>query len=93
MKILDGEVLCLPYEDDTFDVVLSGHVVGDFYDEEIAEMSRITKDGGWIIICNGDDEFKRVEPDSELLSRGFEAFSHESVLGGIIYDYRKQIKK
>lgn len=93
MKVLDGEVLCLPYEDDTFDVVLSGHVVGDFYDEEITELSRITKDGGWIIICNGDDEFKRESPDSELISRGFEAFRHESVLGGIIYDYRKQIKK
>ena len=43
VKVLDGEVMCLPYEDDTFDVVLSGHVVGDFYDAEIAEMTRVTK--------------------------------------------------
>lgn len=93
MKVLDGEVLCLPYEDNTFDVVLSGHVVGDFYDEEIAEMSRITKNGGWIIVCNGDDEFKRNAPNGEMVIRGFEWFCHESVEGGIIYNYRKQVKK
>lgn len=93
MKVLDGEVLCLPYEDDTFDVVLSGHVVGDFYDAEIAELTRITKNGGWLVICNGDDEFKRSAPNDELVSRGFEWFCHESPIGGIIYDYRKQVIK
>ena len=93
MKVLDGEVLCLPFEDGTFDVVLSGHVVGDFYEEEIAEMARITKDGGWMVICNGDDEFRRAGPDPELTSRGFEWFRHESIEGGIIYNYRKQVRK
>lgn len=93
MKVLDGEVLNLPYEDDTFDAVLSGHVVGDFYEEEIAEMTRITKDGGWLVICNGDDEFRREAPDRELTSRGFEAFCHESIEGGLIYNYRKQVRK
>ena len=91
VKVLDGEVLCLPFEDDTFDVVLSGHVIGDFYDEEIAEMTRVTKNGGWIVVCNGDDEFKRKAPDSEMVSRDFEWFCHESVEGGIIYNYRKQV--
>lgn len=93
MKVVDGEAMCLPYEDAAFDAVLSGHVVGDFYDEEIAEMTRVTKDGGWLIICNGDDEWKRSAPDGELVSRGFEWFRHESQIGGIIYDYRKQVKK
>ncbi len=93
MKVLDGEVLCLPYEDDTFDVVLSGHVVGDYYDEEIAEITRITKNGGWIIECNGDDEIKRDAPSSEMVAHGFEWFCHESAEGGIIYTYQKQVKK
>lgn len=93
MKVLDGEVLDLPYEDNTFDVVLSGHVIGDFYEEEIAEITRITKDGGWLVICNGDDGFMRSAPDQELTSRGFEWFRHESVEGGIIYNYRKQVVK
>ena len=93
MKVLDGEVLCLPYEDSTFDVVLSGHVVGDDYPGEIAEMERVTKSGGWLVICNGDDEFVRESPDGELLARGFEYFHHESIEGGIIYNYRKQVMK
>lgn len=93
MKVLDGEVLDLPYEDDTFDVVLSGHVVGDHYEEELAEMARITKSGGWLVICNGDDEFKRTKPDGELTSRGFEWLSHETVEGGNVYNYRKQVIK
>lgn len=56
-------------------------------------MTRITKNGGWLVICNGDDEFKRSAPNSELVSRGFEWFSHESVIGRISYDYRKQVVK
>lgn len=80
-------------ESNTFDVVVSGHVVGDFYDAEIAEMTRITRNGGWIVICNSDDKFKRSAPNSELVSRGFEWFCHESVIGGIIYDYTRQVVK
>jgi len=91
MKVVDGIVTDLPFENDTFDAVLSGHVVGDRYDEEIAEMSRVCKPGGWLVICNGDDEFKRKGPMEELTRRGFESFCHTSVEGGIIYDYRKQI--
>lgn len=74
-------------------MVLSGYVVGDFYNEEIAEMIRVTKNGGWIIECNGDDEFCRDAPDEEMISRGFDYFHHKSVEGGDIYDYRKQVKK
>lgn len=93
MKVLDGEARNLPYEDSTFDVVTSGHVVGDFYDEEIAEMTRVTKNGGFIICCNGDDELKRKAPDNELVSRGFTFFRHESCEGGIIYNYKKMVQK
>lgn len=93
IKVLDGEARNLPYEDSTFDVVMSGHVVGDFYDEEIAEMTRVTKNGGVVVCCNGDDELKRTAPDRELVARGFEFFRHESCEGGIIYDYRKRILK
>lgn len=93
MRVLDGEVTQLPCEDDTFDLVMSGHVVGDAYDEEIAEMTRVTKGGGYIVCCNGDDEFKRPSPNQELVSSRFEFFVHESREGGIIYDYRKLILK
>ena len=93
VRVLDGYVTALPFEDDTFDAVLSGHVVGDLYDEEIAEMSRVVKPGGWLIICNGDDTWKRDHPNPELTRRGFEAFRHENAQGGVIFDYRMQVAK
>lgn len=93
VKVLDGVVMNLPYEDSTFDVVMSGHVVGDFYNEEIAEMTRVTKNGGYLVICNGDDEFKRKSPDKELIERGFRSYLHVSSLGGNIYNYIKQVNK
>ena len=93
MKVLDGEAKNLPFEDDTFDVVTSGHVVGDDYDAEIAEMSRVCKPGGFIVCCNGDDEFRRTAPDAELVKRGFSWYVHETAEGGIVYDYVKQVEK
>ena len=93
VKVLDGEAMCLPYEDDTFDAVLSGHVLGDHYDEEITEITRVTKDGGWLIVCNGEDAFRREAPNAELTARGFEWFRHENAQGGVVYNYRKQVHK
>lgn len=90
--VLDGTVEQIPYEDNTFDIVMSGHVVGDDYDSEIAELSRVVKNGGYIIDCIGEDNRKR-KPDEELLRRGFEAFYHVSKSGGDIYRYRKLIIK
>lgn len=93
MKVLDGMVMNLPYEDNTFDVVMSGHVVGDSYDEEITEMTRITKNGGYIVCCNGDDGIKRTSANQELLSRGFESLVHKGCDGETIYGYRRLVIK
>lgn len=93
VKVLDGEILSLPFEDDTFDIVMCGHVIGDFYEQEIAEIIRITKSGGWLIECNGEDEFQRETPNEQLTCRGFEWFVHTSIENGIIYNYRKQVIK
>jgi hypothetical protein len=90
--VLDGTIEQIPYEDNTFDIVMSGHVVGDDYDREIAELTRVVKNGGYIIDCIGEDNRKR-KPDEELLKRGFEAFYHVSKTGGDIYRYRKMVVK
>ncbi len=90
--VIDGTVEKIPYEDSTFDIVMSGHVVGDDYDTEIAELTRVVKNGGYIIDCIGEDNIKR-KPNQELLNRGFESFYHVSKTGGDIYRYRKLVIK
>ena len=90
MKVLDGIVTCLPYEDATFDAVLSGHVVGDDYEGELGEMRRVTKPGGWLSSATAMTN-SSASVGSELTRRGFEAFCHESPSGGIIYNYRLRV--
>lgn len=52
------------------------------YDAELAELTRVAKNGGLLICCNGDDVFIRTELDKELISRGFEYFVQKSADGG-----------
>lgn len=92
VTVVDGTIEQIPYEDNAFDIVMSGHVVGDNYDREIAELTRVVKNGGYIIDCIGEDNRKR-KPDEELLKLGFESFYHVSKSGGDIYRYRKMIIK
>jgi ubiquinone/menaquinone biosynthesis C-methylase UbiE len=93
ITVVDGTADKIPYEDNTFDIVMSGHVVGDDYERELTEITRVLKGGGYIIDCPGDDGNKNRTLDDELLRRGFEAFRHVSKSGGQIYRYRKQVFK
>lgn len=92
VAVLDGMCDCLPYEDSTFDIVMSGHVVGDDYDSELAELERVVKPGGWILDCPGEDD-RWMEPKPEMLSRGFECLPYLSKTGGKVCRYRKQINQ
>lgn len=93
VRVVDGTADNLPYPDSTFDIVMSGHVVGDDYERELAELFRVVKSGGWVLDCPGE-ESRKFEPDRELLRHGFEALYYKSAsLGGDVYRYRKQIFK
>lgn len=35
--VIDGTVQAIPYPDNTFDIVMSAHVIGDDYERELAE--------------------------------------------------------
>ena len=89
--VVDGTVEHIPYEDNTFDIVMSAHVVGDDYDIELAELHRVTKHNGYILDCMGDDDRIRKAPSAEMLKNGFDYLYHKSSLGGDIYRYRKQV--
>lgn len=92
VTVLDGTCECLPYEDNTFDIVMSGHVVGDDYDRELAELERVTKPGGWVLDCPGEDD-RKGELSPEMAARGYGHFWYASKTGGEVYRYRKQIIK
>ena len=92
MSVSDGTIEEIPYPDDSFDIVMSGHVIGDDYDKENGEMTRVTKNGGYVIACIGEDNGKR-EPDKDMIRLGFEYSYYKSQTGGDIYRYKKKIAK
>ena len=92
VRVLDGLLPHLPFPDDTFDIVMSGHVVGGDFDAEIAEMTRVCKSEGWLIDCVGDSECD-ISSNPKMISCGFEEISYTGSFGKLVCNYRKQIKK
>ena len=92
VRILDGLVTELPFPDSTFDVVMSGHVVGDDWDAELAEITRVCKPGGWLLDCPGDSE-RDMAPSREFTSRGWDEIHYIGSFGKEVYIHRKQVVK
>lgn len=92
VRVLDGLITELPFPDNTFDIVMSGHVIGDDWDAEIAEITRVCKSGGWLINCPGDSKFD-ISPRPELTSRGWEEIYYVGSFGKDVYIHRKQVRK
>ncbi|NLM62508.1 MAG: class I SAM-dependent methyltransferase [Clostridiales bacterium] len=92
VRVLDGLITSLPYPDDTFDIVMSGHVIGDYWDEEIAEITRVCKSGGWLIDCPGDS-VTDMSPSPEFTTRGWEEIHYVGSFGKDVYVHRKQVFK
>ena len=97
IRVVDGMAESLPFPDNTFDIVMSGHVVGDYWDAEISELTRVCKHCGWLLDCPGDgppgEKQNAGEQEDELIKRGWESMFYTGTLGGEIYRYRKKILK
>lgn len=92
VRVSDGMCDALPYPDGFFDVVLSGHVVGDDMDAELAELTRVCRDGGVILDVPGD-QHDPLLPNTEYLARGFECLPYHGHFGAQVCRYRKIIRK
>ena len=92
VRVTEGFVEDLPYPDNTFDVVISGHVVGDNYDAEIAEMERVCKPRGIILDIPGDQHRDSVLKQ-EMLDHGFEPLPYTGSFGAKVIRYRKVVHK
>ncbi|MFT3951617.1 MAG: class I SAM-dependent methyltransferase [Oscillospiraceae bacterium] len=92
LRVTDGYADRIPYPDNTFDIVMSGHVVGDDYDRELAELTRVCKNGGWLLDCPGD-QHHNLYPCDALIKRGWESMYYIGSFGADVYRYRIQVKK
>ncbi len=92
MRVCDGLCDCLPFPDNSFDVVMSGHVVGDRFREEVDELTRITRPGGWLLDVPGD-QHRETGRNEQLLADGWEEMAYTGTFGKTTYRYRKQVRK
>jgi len=68
---VDGIITEIPFYDEFADIVMGGHVFGDFVEEEYAECMRVTKPGGMVIFHPGST-LRQVEAHEFLVGKGFE---------------------
>jgi SAM-dependent methyltransferase len=54
--VLDGLITEVPLPNGTADVTLAGHVFGDEPEREIAELERVTRPGGTVVLCPGAND-------------------------------------
>lgn len=68
---IDGLIEKIPLPDDSVDIVMAGHVLGDYPEQEMAELRRVTKHGG-MIISYGDRYDLESESHQFMLKNGFQ---------------------
>lgn len=71
MFTMDGLITDLPFPDDFIDIVMGGHVFGDHPEAEEAEMRRVAKPGGMVILCPGNNDTDEGWHEF-LVSQGYE---------------------
>jgi len=67
---VDGLITDLPFLDGFADVTMGGHVFGDEPDAELSELVRVTKPGGMIVLCPGNDDVDNIR-HGFLMAQGF----------------------
>lgn len=88
----DGLITEIPFPDDFADVVIGGHVFGDHPEAEYAEMSRVVKPGGMLILCPGNNDSDEGW-HGFLVDRGFAWSRFEEPGDGIKRKYWKVVKR
>ena len=87
---VDGLITEMPIPDRFADITMGAHVFGDHPEEEHREMVRVTKPGGMVILCPGNnDEDNAVH--HFLVSQGFEWSRFEEPVDGTRRKYWKTI--
>lgn len=88
---VDGIITDLPFPAGFADISMGGHVFGDQPEAEYAEMKRVTKAGGWIILCPGTS-LSQTNAHDFLVSQGFAWSVFEEPQDGPKRKYWKTLK-
>lgn len=68
---VDGLLTAIPFPDDFADIVMGGHVFGDDPASEIAELERVTRPGGTVVLMPGNVDTDNAE-HAALLAAGYQ---------------------
>ncbi len=89
--VVDGLLEEIPFPDQFADVTMGGHVFGDNPEIEYSELLRVTKSGGTIILCPGNNDEDNDIHDF-LINHGFEWSSFEEPRDGMKRKYWKTVE-
>jgi SAM-dependent methyltransferase len=67
---VDGLITEIPFHDHFADVTMAAHVFGDHPEEERCELERVTKPGGLVVLCPGNND-KDDLAHQVLVSNGY----------------------
>jgi SAM-dependent methyltransferase len=87
---VDGLITRIPFPDRFADVAMGGHVFGDDPEEECAELHRVTRPGGVIILCPGNND-RDDEAHQYLVEQGFSWSRFEEPEDGTKRKYWKRM--
>ncbi|MCJ7622387.1 MAG: class I SAM-dependent methyltransferase [Anaerolineaceae bacterium] len=86
----DGLITDIPFPDGFADVTMGGHVFGDAPEAEYQEMLRVTRPGGLIIFCPGNNDADN-DRHHFLVSEGFFWGSFEEPRDGMKRKYWRMV--
>jgi len=90
LYVVDGLLQSIPFPAGFFDVSMGGHVFGDWPAAEYAELLRVTKPGGMIILCPGNGD-RDNGAHLFLVDNGFEWSRFEEPRDGMMRKYWKRV--
>lgn len=85
---VDGLITEIPFPPNFADIIMAGHVFGEYLEREYQQLSRVTKPGGMILLCPGNNDLDN-EVHQFLVSHGFEWSQFEEPRAGMKRKYWK----
>lgn len=90
---IDGCLTQIPFPDGFADIVIAGHVFGDAGEAEYAELRRVTRDGGMILLHPGTNTTSENQTHQFLVENGFKWDTFTEPGAGMVRKYWKTIRK